>query len=673
VTNLTLGVTVKPVSVTVSNATHNYSITGAGKISGTAALTKIGGGTLTLGLMSDYTGGTTLGGGLMRLNSGASLPASGALALTSSAALDLGKNTQSIGTLTFTQPSSATVLITNGSLTIGDVTTIGATSSGAYDVLDTRKAAALNFYQPANNLSVGGSSSDAGGEWFLPTNAAVTINQVLIGRNGASGGASTNHGWIHLGQSSVVNADSIYLGVIRSDGTLDFATNFAGPSLTLRGVAGGSSRVSWIRVGDNSGGSSQQGYGLLDLNRGTVDALINMLEVGTITKNSAALGKGTVNFSNGVVDATTIVLGRNYFAGGTGGPNGTFNQNSGTVKVQSLVLGDNAGISGTPKVVGNYNLNGGTLRAQTIGLGVGTVSSNSTQNLNWNAGVIKNYDSATDLDVNGAEVNDSNGNLVSVDTVQINLGTGGYQAFDVDAGRTVTVDSDAVISAASPVTFYKTGSGTLLINGSNYNAGSLVVSNGTFGGSGFVAGTVSVRSGATLSPGPGIGTLTVSNLVLAGNAVFEIDLTTLNQNDSVVASGTLTNAGTGTLTVVNTGGIALSDGDTFDLFNKPLVNAAALQVSLPALDPSLYWINNLAVDGTIVVATKPVLNWQTTTTNSLVFNWPTNTGAFHLQTQTNSLAKGLGTNWVNLIGGSNPPVNIRINTTNGSVFFRLTQ
>jgi hypothetical protein len=33
----------------------------------------------------------------------------------------------------------------------------------------------------------------------------------------------------------------------------------------------------------------------------------------------------------------------------------------------------------------------------------------------------------------------------------------------------------------------------------------------------------------------------------------------------------------------------------------------------------------------------------------------------------------LSTNWANLPGGSNPPVNIRIVTTNGSVFFRLTQ
>ena len=672
VTNVTLGVTVKPVSVTVSNSTRNYSITGAGKISGTAALTKIGGGTLTFGVTSDYTSGTTLGGGLLRLNNGAGLPANGALALTGSAALDLGRNAQSIGTLTFNQPANATVVVSNGSLTISDVTTIGGTASKTYNVLDMRKAFALTFNQPANDLSVGGLSSDSGGEWYLPTNAVITVNQLLIGRKGASG-TSTNHGWIHLGQSNVINADSIYLAKTRSDGTLDFATNFTSPTLTLRGVTGGSSRVSWIRVGDNSSTTTTLGRGLLDLNRGAVDALIGTLEVGTITDNSQSLGKGTFNFSNGVVDATTIVLGRNYTAGGTGGPNGTFNQNSGTVKVQSLVLGDNAGLTGTPNVVGNYNLNGGTLRAQSIGLGVGTINSNSTQNLNWNAGVIKNYDTATDLSVNGQEINDSNGNLVSINPVQINLGTGGYQAFDVDAGRTMTMDSDTVISAAAPVTFYKTGSGTLLINGTDNNAGSLVVSNGTFGGTGVVAGTVSVRSGATLSPGPGIGTLTVSNLVLAGNAAFEIDLTTLNQNDSVVASGTLTNAGTGTLTVVNTGGIALSDGDTFDLFNKPLANAGALQVSLPPLDPSLYWINNLAVDGTVVVATKPVLNWQTTTTNSIVFSWPTNSGAFHLQTQTNSLAQGLGTNWVNVIGGSNPPVNIRIGTTNGSVFFRLTQ
>lgn len=48
------------------------------------------------------------------------------------------------------------------------------------------------------------------------------------------------------------------------------------------------------------------------------------------------------------------------------------------------------------------------------------------------------------------------------------------------------------------------------------------------------------------------------------------------------------------------------------------------------------------------------------------------TGVLRLEVQTNSLAAGLGTNWVTVDGstGTNQMI-IPLNTTNGSVFYRL--
>ena len=58
--------------------------------------------------------------------------------------------------------------------------------------------------------------------------------------------------------------------------------------------------------------------------------------------------------------------------------------------------------------------------------------------------------------------------------------------------------------------------------------------------------------------------------------------------------------------------------------------------------------------------------------NTLTLSWPTDHLGWTLQTQTNSLAKGLGNNWVAVPGsGSATNATITINPANPAVFFRL--
>jgi hypothetical protein len=60
------------------------------------------------------------------------------------------------------------------------------------------------------------------------------------------------------------------------------------------------------------------------------------------------------------------------------------------------------------------------------------------------------------------------------------------------------------------------------------------------------------------------------------------------------------------------------------------------------------------------------------TGNLLTLSWPTNLG-WALQAQTNSLAVGLSTNWVNIPNSTaTNQIIIPVNPTNGSVFYRLT-
>ena len=52
----------------------------------------------------------------------------------------------------------------------------------------------------------------------------------------------------------------------------------------------------------------------------------------------------------------------------------------------------------------------------------------------------------------------------------------------------------------------------------------------------------------------------------------------------------------------------------------------------------------------------------------LVFNWTGN--GYKLQTQTNSLTVGLGTNWVDVVGGNTSGVSVPV-TASPTAFFRL--
>jgi autotransporter-associated beta strand protein len=211
--------------------------------------------------------------------------------------------------------------------------------------------------------------------------------------------------------------------------------------------------------------------------------------------------------------------------------------------------------------------------------------------------------------------------------------------------------------------------GTLLINGNNAGASTEVfgVFGGTLGGSGTLAGPVTLNAGTTLAPGASIGTLTINNnLSIGGKLAIEVNKSLSPSNDFVLVSGALTNTGTGTLTVSNLGP-ALAVGDKFTLFSEPVQNGAALTVT----GAGATWANNLAADGSISVlplVPAPILNYTNLGGTNLQFSW---TGYFKLQSQTNNLDVGIGTNWGDYPGGGISGVNVPIDKTNESVFFRL--
>jgi fibronectin-binding autotransporter adhesin len=249
----------------------------------------------------------------------------------------------------------------------------------------------------------------------------------------------------------------------------------------------------------------------------------------------------------------------------------------------------------------------------------------------------------------------------------------------------ITGSSDVVIMAGPTVTWNGTNNsfigattvsnGTLIVNG--FSGSSLThVYVGGLGGTGTYFGPITLDPGTSLSVGgaSALGALTAqSDLTLnATNISVQINKLLSPSNSLINVSGALARTVTGgTLTVHNQGPQNLVPGNKFTLFSQPLPNGASITVT----GGRATWVNNLAVDGSISVATvitsQPKLNYTSTSTN-LTFSWSDPNGPFKLQVETNRIGiTTTSTNWVDYPNGGTSPVTVPLVKTNLPVFFRI--
>jgi autotransporter-associated beta strand protein len=162
------------------------------------------------------------------------------------------------------------------------------------------------------------------------------------------------------------------------------------------------------------------------------------------------------------------------------------------------------------------------------------------------------------------------------------------------------------------------------LDASQRSDGTLAVANGqTLTGSGLIVGHAVIGSGATLSPGGALATLTFNNnLTLNSGSTTVMELNKmLSTNDVARVAGTLTYGGT--LVLTNLSGI-LATNDSFKLFSAGSYGNAFANVvpAIPALN--LAWnTNTLTSDGTLRVVTArtppPKIGGLTSNGNNLVF------------------------------------------------------
>ena len=180
-------------------------------------------------------------------------------------------------------------------------------------------------------------------------------------------------------------------------------------------------------------------------------------------------------------------------------------------------------------------------------------------------------------------------------------------------------------------------------------------------------GAVTVNSGGTLVPATAaVGTLTVNNsLTLAGNTLVKLNKGLAQSNDVVNVSGTL--AYGGTLTVTNIGS-ALVAGDSFRVFKSG--GTGSMTVSGNAGSGLGFSFTDGVVSVVATGPSGPGVITNSVSGNTLSLSWPAGQG-WKLQMQTNSLAAGLGTNWVYITDGTITSTNITVDPAKAAVFYRL--
>jgi autotransporter-associated beta strand protein len=442
----------------------------------------VGDGQVTAAAITGAGGTVTLSSPTANINVGQAHSTANNAVSTAQATLDLS------GLDTFT--ASAARLLVGGDLTIKG-------SSGVLNLART------------NRISLGG----------------ATAPQIDVGDNTQSAGSPTIPSVLRLGQTNAFFADSIGVGLGKTDGTgasMVFNSSFATPVAFFRGAAGAASRISQWSIGDGYGSRTYYTYGTCDFTLGTLDALVGTMYVGkgaSVALGSGAnnSGTGTFTFGAGSVDINTLEVG--YSNDGTG--TGTVNASGSLLVVNTLLeLGHGPGSSGT------LNLSGGTLSANS-----GITAGGGSAVVTLNNATLKATNALATLGTPGSPLTSlsaSNSTLVLAiqggsPSASVGTLTGG------GAANTISISALPIISklpAQFPVLQYTTASGGL----STFALGTLPAANPAYAG--YISNNVANSSIDLVLTG---GTVTVP-LVWGGQVNGNWDTSTANWKTNGVST-----------------------------------------------------------------------------------------------------------------------------------------
>ncbi len=641
-TTVDLAVDVSAGSVVV-NATKDYvfdTTIGTGKITGTTSLLKTNTGTLTLVTDNDYTGNTTILGGRVVIGDG----------LNNRGKFGAGAITNN-GTVTYNRPDDVT--ITDTFYGTGDLVKIG------WNTLTTSGA---NYHTGSTILS--------NGVVIIPN--ANCFHALGAGSLVMAGGTLTvwPAGGSESGVPNPINVVDNSTLEFTSSGT--YACVLTGPlsgtsgkMLTLSSTAGSTSRLRLYGKFVNNAD--------LNLSASTM-FLAPYHSSGVQEYNGVVSGAGTILVRCNGGQAILNNAGNTY-SGGTMLSQGSIGVGADSVSSGGFVVSGPLGIGPIVSTIESATVGSCTLFASG---GARTIANPITYDIGANLTTIvlggtNNLTLSGDMSLNGNDggINERpievNNPLTTLSGV---ISDGGLACPLIKRGNGILVLS-GLNTYTSPT---YVGGGTLLVNG-RIDAGGVIATNGSLGGTGTILGPVTVGADAGLVPGDSaIGTLTVNNsLTLAGNLMIEINKSLAQPNDMVSVSGTLNSTGAGTVVVTNIGATALATGDKFQLFNKAITGGGTMAVT----GGGMTWSNRLALDGSIVVLSA-IPTIPTTPTNvvyavsdgKLTLSWPASYVGWDLQS--NSVSVADATMWFTVPDSSaTNQVMLPVDAAEANVFYRL--
>jgi autotransporter-associated beta strand protein len=479
------------------NTTNDLTITGAVTASN-GRMTKGGAGILKL----TNSGNTISRGGFT--------VAAGTLTLDDGAGTNINSN---FGDFRILGGASANIVATNfsnlgasggGNPAITGTTILGDTTSTLANMAITGGSVYTNSSQfllgflppatpgstPQGNLLLDSSTLNVGTYMSVGTdgNGTATVQGSSVLTVGSDFNVSDNPGSIGIMTvtgTSAITAGQTFIGKNpNSNGTLNFAggtltTNFA----TVGQTAGNPAALPPV---PNSSGVVNQTGGAITTGTGGADTYIG------------DNGTGIWNISGA---SSTLTAGGVLRIGGGALASGILNVSGGTVTANLGVVVANSGTA-----VGTINLNtGGTLETLNVAEGAGGTSA-----LNFDGGKLRAAVGSTVL-------------LGAIDNVLIKAGGANVEV----QGADVTTIAGSIGEVGLNRNLVKSGTGTLLMNGTSGYTGVTTVSAGTLGGSGALFSDIVVNSGATFKPGVATGTvLTAQNVTLNSGATFSATVDT---------------------------------------------------------------------------------------------------------------------------------------------------
>lgn len=476
------------------------TLTVGGAISGPAALTKAGAGTLVLGGSNTYTGNTTVNAGILQIATTANaIPNNTTVTVNPGGTFDLNGLDLNTG---FTKPffvSGTGATGTNGALVntntgsesnVGNLTLLGDSTIG----------------QSGNKLNIRGILD--GGGFTLTVAASGTLSAT-------TGGNQTD---IRLLNGLTNLAAVIVNGALRMEASQNWAGTFTVNSGAILDTAGNE----------------------------TIAGNVNLMSGGMLsTYNSASTWTGAITLagtSSINANGGTLTLTGNL--GGTGGftklgantlqLNGTSNTYGGgtTVSAGTIVAGSTNALG-----TGGLQMGGGTYTMNGNSTAVANLSSTVT------TAVIQNA-SATPATLSVGSDNTS----TTYSSTIVNGTGGGALSLTKSGNGTLTLSGTNTYTGATQI-----NGGSLIVTGS-ISGSPTYVSAGTLAGTG-TTGSVTVNPGSTIMPGTSLttGTLNTGALTFSGGGTFALEI-----NTSAITSG-LANVSGGLSLGLNAPALTLTD------------------------------------------------------------------------------------------------------------------